>query len=64
MENSKIERVSIHLKMTLTSKEAAEYSNIGSMLRAPKCPFVLFVGTKKLVKRKEFEQYISSKLVI
>lgn len=48
---------------------AAEYSNIGinkidSMLRAPKCPFVLFVGTKKLVKRKEFEQYISSKLVI
>ena len=67
MENNKIERVPIHLKMTLTSKEAAEYSNIGinkidSMLRAPK--FVLFVGTKKLVKRKEFEQYISSKLVI
>ena len=56
MENNKIERVPIHLKMTLTSKEAAEYSNIGinkidSMLRAPKCPFVLFVGTKKLVKR-------------
>jgi hypothetical protein len=34
------------------------------MLRAPKCPFVLFVGTKKLVKRKEFEQFISEKLVI
>ena len=26
--------------------------------------FVLFVGTKKLVKRKEFEQFISEKLVI
>ena len=69
MESNKIERVPINLKMTLTSKEAAEYSNIGinkidSMLRTPKCPFVLFVGTKKLVKRKEFEQYISSKLVI
>lgn len=69
MENNKIERVPIQLKMTLTSKEAAENSNIGinkidSMLRTPKCPFVLFVGTKKLVKRKEFEQYISSKLVI
>ena len=25
---------------------------------------VLFVGTKKLVKRKEFEEYISQKLVI
>ena len=61
--------VPIHLKMTLTTKEAAEYSNIGinkidSMLRTPNCPFVLFVGTKKLVNRKEFEQFISEKLVI
>ena len=67
--DDKISTVPIHLKMTLTAREAAEYSNIGinkidSMLRAPKCPFVLFVGTKKLVKREEFEQYISSKLVI
>ena len=63
------EKVPIHLKMTLTIREAAEYSNIGinkidSMLRSPNCPFVLFVGTKKLVKRKEFEQYISQRLVI
>ena len=62
-------KVPIHLKMTLTTKEAAEYSNIGinkidSMLRSPNCPSVLFVGTKKLVKRKEFEEYISEKLVI
>ena len=58
--------VPIHLKMTLTARETAEYSNIGidSMLRAPNCPFVLFVGTKKLVKRREFEEYISQKLVI
>ena len=61
--------VPIHLKMTLTAREAAEYSNIGinkidSMLRSPNCPFVLFVGTKKLVKRQEFEEYISQKLVI
>ena len=64
-----IEKVPIHLKMTLTSKEAAEYSNIGinkidSMLRSPNCPFVLFVGTKKLVKRKAFEEYINKKLII
>ncbi|MBS6532898.1 MAG: DNA-binding protein [Oscillospiraceae bacterium] len=61
--------VPIHLKMTLTIREAAEYSNIGinkidNMLRSPNCPFVLFVGTKKLVKRKEFEQFISDKLMI
>ena len=60
-----IEKVPIHLKMTLSIREAAEYSNIGinkidRMLRSPNCPFVLFVGTKKLVKRKEFEQFISS----
>ena len=63
------ERVPIHLKMNLTIKEAAEYSNIGinkidSMLRSPNCPFVHFVGTRKLVKRKEFEQYVSKKFVI
>ena len=64
-----LRRVPIHQKMTLTIKEAAEYSNIGinkidRMLRTPNCPFVLYVGTKKLVKRKEFEQYISSKFII
>ena len=63
------ERIPISEKITLTIKEAAEYSNIGinkidSMLRTPNCPFVLFVGTKKLVKRKEFEEYISQRLVI
>lgn len=61
--------VPIHCKMTLTVKEAAQYSNIGinkidSMLRLPNCPFVLYVGNKKLVKRKEFEQFISHKLTI
>ncbi len=61
--------VPIHCKMTLTVKEAAQYSNIGinkidSMLRSPNCPFVLYVGNKKLVKRKEFEQFISHKLTI
>ena len=65
----KISTIPIHLKMTLTAREAAEYSNIGinkidSMLRSPNCPFVLFVGTKKLAKRREFEEYISQKLVI
>ena len=63
------EKVPIHLKATLTIKEAAEYSNIGinkidSLLRQPNCPFVLYVGTKRLVKRLEFERFISQKLII
>ena len=50
-------KLPIHLKMLLTICEAAEYSNIGinkidSMLKQPNCPFVLYVGTRKLVKRK------------
>ena len=64
-----IERVPIHLKVALTIKEAAEYSNIGinkidSMLTEPNCHFVLYVGAKRLVKRKEFETFLSEKLVI
>ena len=63
------ESVPIHLKLTLSIKEASEYSNIGinkidAMLKQPNCPFVLYVGSKKLDKRKEFEAYISSKLII
>ena len=63
-----VQAVPIHEKLALTIREAAEYSNIGinkidEMLRTPNCPFVLFVG-KKLVKRKEFEEFISSRLTI
>ncbi|MBR3241303.1 MAG: DNA-binding protein [Parasporobacterium sp.] len=63
------EKVLIHEKLNLTIREAAEYSNIGinridEMLKKPNCPFVLYVGTKKLVKRREFEEYIRKQLVI
>lgn len=56
-------------KVLLTVREAASYSNIGinkldSLLREPNCPFVLFVGTKKLVKRKAFEEFIAKSLII
>ena len=63
------DKVPIHLKVTLTIREAAEYSNIGinkidRLLRTPNCPFVLYVGTRKLVKRKEFEEFLSQRLII
>ena len=62
-------RLPIDRKMLLSIREAAEYSNIGinkidEMLKQPNCPFVLFVGSKKLVKRKEFEAYIDGKVAI
>ena len=60
--------VPIHLKVTLSIKEANQLTGIGinsieDRLREPNCPFVLFVGTKKMIKRKEFEEYISKTLV-
>lgn len=62
-------QVPIEHKLALTVPEAAEYSNIGQnkiskLLSTPNCPFALYVGSKKLVKRKEFEQYISKQLQI
>jgi len=66
---AKIEAVPLHLKMLLTIREAAEYSNIGinkieALLKMHGCPFVLYVGSRKLVKRQEFEAYIREKFVI
>ena len=50
-------------KLNLTIEEASAYSGIGiNKLRAitdePGCNFVLTKGTHKLIKRKQFEEYI------
>lgn len=57
--------VEIKDKLNLTIEEAALYSNIGinkidEMAKQPNCPFVLYVGRKKLIKRREFEKYLST----
>ena len=59
----------IDRKLLLSIREAAEYRNIGinkidEMLKQPNCPFVLYVGSKKLVKRKAFEEYIADRVAI
>ncbi len=61
--------IPIERKLNLTISEAAEYSNIGlnkinEMLRNPMCDFVLYVGNRKLVKRKEFEEFLSKRTEI
>ena len=69
MDNIDVYYVPIWEKLAITKEEAAKYSNIGinkidSMLKEPRCPFVLYVGKKKLVKRKEFEEFISKNIEI
>lgn len=61
------EQVQIKDKINLTIKEAALYSNIGmnkieELLKNPRCSFVLYVGKKKLVKRKAFEVYLEKQI--
>ena len=62
-------KIPVWEKMNLTIEEAAAYSNIGinkidDMAKSPGCPFVLYIGRKKLIKRKEFEKYIEKSLEI
>ena len=57
----------IDRKYLLSIPEAAEYTNIGQnkineLLKEPRCSFVLFVGKKKLVKRTEFENWLSDQI--
>ena len=57
------EKIPVWEKMNLSVNEAAEYSCIGvnklsKMINEPSCPFVLHVGKKRVIKRKEFERYI------
>ena len=56
-------------KLNLTIKEASKYSNIGicklhELARTPNCPFVLYVGKKKLIKRKEFEKFLAMQIQV
>ena len=67
---SDTDTVPIWEKMNLTVKEAAGYSNIGeSTLREyirnnPESIFLLYIGSKTLIKRKEFEEWNSLQYVV
>lgn len=56
-------KVEIKDKLNLTLEEAVAYSNIGinklrSLMSEPCCPFVLYIGNRRIIKRKEFERYL------
>ena len=51
-------------KIALTLEEAADYSGIGinklrQMTEERNCPFVLFIGTKRMIKRKQLDEYLA-----
>lgn len=64
-----MKEVPIKDKLNLTIEEAAAYSNIGmnklrSMADDPSCPFVLYIGKRKVIKRKAFERYLEKALEV
>lgn len=65
-----MKEVPIWEKLNITVEEAAAYSGIGihkirELTAEADCDFILKVGNKKcLIKRKRFEDYISSKSAI
>lgn len=55
--------LSIAEKSLLTLEEAAMYFNIGinrlrAMTNDETCPFVLWSGNRRLIKRKTFEEFL------
>lgn len=60
---NEVNLVPIWEKALLTLTEAAEYFNVGvnklrDITNDENCPFVLFVGSKRLIKRKPFEAFL------
>ena len=50
-------------KSNLTLEEAATYSGIGinkirKLTNDERCEFVLWIGSKRLIKRKKFDEYL------
>ena len=73
MSNDKKEtmvgRVPIWEKVTLTVDEAAAYSGVGTkkirqLTDNEKCSFVLWNGTKRLIKREAFVEFIKQQYSI
>lgn len=51
-------------KSNLTLEEAAAYFGIGinklrELTNAPDCKFVLWCGSKRLIKRKQLDEYLA-----
>ena len=63
------DKIPIWKKLLLTVEEASQYSGIGmhrlrEMLDDEDCKFVIKKGSHKLVKRKEFEAFISNAEIV
>lgn len=68
MSNSSVKKQSYNIplwnKLNLSVTEASIYSNISTskiyeMTEKPDCPFVIWIGNRRIIKRKAFEEYLA-----
>ena len=65
MGDNKIPTVPVWEKKNLTLKEAASLYGIGinklrELTQGKYCKYVLFIGNKRLIKRTQFEEFLSN----
>lgn len=68
MSNSRVKKQSYNIplwnKLNLSVTEASIYANISTtkiyeMTEKPDCPFVIWIGNRRIIKRKAFEEYLA-----
>ena len=69
MLGEKKKEIPIPERINLTMQEAAAYSNIGitklyELTNKRGCPFVVWIGSARLIKRKAFEEFIERSISI
>ena len=68
-EHSKRIEVPVWRKSNLTIEEAAAYSGVGQtklrkMTEDESCPFVLWIGTRRLIKRRKLDAFLDEEYSI
>lgn len=68
-KETKQKLVPIWERINLTLEEATAYSGIGvgklrELTNEPDCDYVLWIGGKRLLKRKQFEKYLEKQFSI
>lgn len=67
---SKVKEPEIFEKLNISVEEAVAYSGVGrnrirELMKEPDCDFVLRVGNRKsLIRRERFEEYLMSRMEI
>ena len=68
-KEEKLKLVPICKRVLISVEEAAAYTSIGvkklrKMTKDPDCSYVLWIGTKRMLKRRMFDEYLQNSYYI